>query len=450
RVVILDLYVAWLDDPKLSIGVSMSVNSWDTNSRYNALHISKKIIPIIKELHEAGLLDLAKGSYAGPGARGNRTARIRASEKLQGWFSSAKFDRHDIGRAEGEEVIVLKDDKNKQIDYQDTPETDRWREDLKAYNALIAGSFIDIPSLQEPILEISKDLPPGASGDDMGSRRIRIGDANNRTRRIFSRGSWEMHGRFYGGWWQQIDSAWRSKITIDNEPTIEADFEGLHVAMIYAEEGLDLTHDPYAVEGINIKGLVPKALRKMAKRLVLTAINAKEKSSAYKAFRESFSRGNAGKSFTNEQLDLLLEVVLARNPCLGDYLFSDQGVRLMRKDSEITSMIHNHFTQQGIPVLSVHDSYIVDCQYVGDLRQVMAEASEEVVGRPLRSSYNIPGREAFVPVGEQALKKYIHDLQWAVYETEQTACDGYVRRVLGYQELTGRLISPYEIGPLQD
>ena len=46
RVLILDLYVAWLDDPELSIGVSMSPNAWDTNSRYNALHISKKIVPI--------------------------------------------------------------------------------------------------------------------------------------------------------------------------------------------------------------------------------------------------------------------------------------------------------------------------------------------------------------------------------------------------------------------
>ncbi|SLN27186.1 hypothetical protein TRL7639_01011 [Falsiruegeria litorea R37] len=165
RVVILDLYVAWLDDPELSIGVSMSVNSWDTNSRYNALHISKKIIPIIKELHEKGLIDLSKGSYGSPGAKGNRTTRIRASEELQGWFAKAKFERDDIGRAEGEEVVVLKGDSNKQIDYEDTPETRGWREDLQAYNDLIANSFVDIPSLQEPTLEISKELPPGATGD---------------------------------------------------------------------------------------------------------------------------------------------------------------------------------------------------------------------------------------------------------------------------------------------
>ena len=34
RVIILDLYVAWLDDPDLCIGVSMDVNVWTTGSRY--------------------------------------------------------------------------------------------------------------------------------------------------------------------------------------------------------------------------------------------------------------------------------------------------------------------------------------------------------------------------------------------------------------------------------
>jgi hypothetical protein len=39
RVLVLDLYVAWLEDPTLSIAVSMSANDWKTWSRYNALSI---------------------------------------------------------------------------------------------------------------------------------------------------------------------------------------------------------------------------------------------------------------------------------------------------------------------------------------------------------------------------------------------------------------------------
>ncbi len=82
RVLILDLYVAWLDDPKLCIGVSRSVNAWKTGSRYNALHLSKKLIDIMDDLFQAGLIDMAKGSYSEPGSKSNRTTRIRASKRL--------------------------------------------------------------------------------------------------------------------------------------------------------------------------------------------------------------------------------------------------------------------------------------------------------------------------------------------------------------------------------
>ena len=86
---------------------------------------------------------MAKGSYTAPGAKGNRTTRIRASEELQSWFAQAKFEREDIGRAEGEEIIVLKDDKNIQIAYEDTAETNQMRKELQAYNELIASSLIE-------------------------------------------------------------------------------------------------------------------------------------------------------------------------------------------------------------------------------------------------------------------------------------------------------------------
>ena len=89
--------------------------------------------------------------------------------------------------------------------------------------------------------------------------------------------------------------------------------------MIYAEEGLDLTQDPYLLPDYKIKAYPPKLLRKFAKRLVLTAINAKEKSSAYKAFRDGFSAKHIGRRFTKEKLDVLLDAILARNPCLGEY-----------------------------------------------------------------------------------------------------------------------------------
>jgi hypothetical protein len=436
RVLLLDLYVAWLENPDLSIGVSMDVNSWKTGSRYNALHLSKRLLQIIPALHESGLIDMSKGSYNKSDPKWNRTTRIRASGKLQGWFADARFTRHDIGRAVDEETIILKDESGRKIEYADTPETVRMREELRAYNELIASSFVDIRTLEQPVLEIT--------GSDGVTRSIWLDGDACRTHRVFGRSSWEINGRFYGGWWQSISSKLRSQICIDNEPTIEVDFQGLHIAMLYAKAGQDMTHDPYqpAVDSFSADQAAP--LRSLTKDLVLKAINAKDKSSAYNSFRSEYPSDHVGRHMTNAELDRLMDAFLRRNPCLRDYLFDDQGIRLMYADAQITERVHRHFTQKGIPVLSVHDSYIIDIQHVDELRQVMAEASEEVVGRPLRCGVDIPGFGEFDDVPDIELKSYLGRLTWDVYGGEAVACRGYVERMLAYERRTGRRVSSVE------
>ncbi|WP_380053850.1 hypothetical protein ACFE33_12255 [Falsihalocynthiibacter sp. SS001] len=323
---------------------------------------------------------MSKGSYAAPGARGNRTTRIRASEVMQSWFAKVTFDREDIGRAEGEEVIILKDDKNKQIEYEDTPETNQMREELLAYNELIASSFIDIPSLANPTIQPEEELDTYV---------VRVDGGPPRTRRIFSRSDWQMNGRFYGGWWQRINSDWRSQIFINDEPTVEVDFQGLHINLLYAELGEEIEGDAHDLSPIKFPAFPDALVRKIVKRLALTSLNAKDKSSAYKAFRNGFSSTHWAKQASDIEIDKFLDAFKARNPKISNSLFRDKGIQLMRIDSDITAYIHRHFTEQGIPVLSVHDSYIVDYRLVKELREAMAKASEAVVGRALPTSIKL-------------------------------------------------------------
>lgn len=419
RVLILDLYVAWLEDPKLSIGVSMSVNAWKTNSRYNALHLSKKLIPIIQSLHDKGLIDLSKGSYGLPNSKGNRTTRIRASDMLQGWFAIAKFEREDIGQAEGQEVIILKDEAGKQLEYDDTPETNLMRQELEAYNSLMRASFVDIPSQENSVISIVDD-------ESREHRIIRLGGGTPLTRRIFSRNSWQMNGRFYGGWWQRIDEDWRAKIFINDAPTVEVDFQGLHIKMIYAQQGEDLVGDPYDLSPNVFQWLSAQEKRFWVKKLVLTALNAKGKSSAYRAFRDGFPAGDSARSQMDEELDWLLKAFLSQNPKLKDYLFTDKGIELMRLDGEITALIHNHFTGKGIPILSVHDSYIVECSHVIEMQEVMAKASEAVVGIPLSTSIKLQE----MPEGTAATDKAI---QGHVLGCKVVRSPGYLDRLARFE-----------------
>ncbi|KKM98029.1 hypothetical protein LCGC14_1162120, partial [marine sediment metagenome] len=439
RVLILDLYVAWLDDPELSIGVSMSPNAWKTNSRYNALHLSKILIQIIKALEAAGLLDLAKGSYSGPGARGNRTTRIRASKELQTKFREAKFIRDDVTRFEGEEIIILRDAKEtnkvgKEVEYADTLETIAMREELKAYNDLLAASFIDIATLDKPVIEVDPEIE---------ASHVHINADTARSRRVFSRSSWEMNGRFYGGWWQRVNGDWRSKIFIDDQPTIEVDFKGLHVAMLYAKAGVEMQDDPYDLPLTLFQAYPPELTRKLVKQLVLTAINAKKKSSAYSAFRESFPSAHRGKSMKNDELDRLLGVFLEKNPPLSNHLFTDQGIHLMYLDSQITAHVHRHFTKQDIPILSVHDSYIIDHMRVAELRDVMAEASKAVMGISLPTAIKLPDMPEYRDVTDEQLQEHIEN-------RKGLRCVGYMDRMFTYQEQTGKKISPVVRGDAKE
>ena len=383
RVLILDLYVAWLEDPALCIGVAMSVNHWDTTSRYNALNISKQIIPLVKRLQVAGLIDLARGSYGGPYATTNRTTRIRASKQLQEKFEGLNMSRNDIHRIEVEECIVLKDglafgDGTILYDYKDTDETNRMRGELQAYNRVLAGAFIDIPQLEEAVVERT---------DAYGKVfKQQLDHHHHFVRRIFSRRSWELNGRFYGAWWQLIPSQLRREIYINDTPTVEVDFKGLHVAILSAERGVAVEGDPYTLEGLVLPGVPAVLLRSLVKQMVLTALNARDKKSAFQSFRDGWPANHYGKGMTNEELSFLLDVFTAQHPHLKDLVCADQGIRLMNVDARIAERVHQHFTAKGVPILSVHDSFIIDYTRVGEMKQVMGEASKAVTGLKLAVS----------------------------------------------------------------
>lgn len=52
----------------------------------------------------------------------------------------------------------------------------------------------------------------------------------------------------------------------------------------------------------------------------------------------------------------------------------------MNADGRITERIISHFTRQTIPVLSIHDSYIVAVEHEAELRDQMQIAFQGVTG----------------------------------------------------------------------
>ncbi|MDA9005983.1 hypothetical protein N9J36_00020 [Litoricola sp.] len=236
KVLILDLYVSYLEDPLQWIGMPQSPNQFKSvASRYNALHISSILITYRKQLHALDWIDYKGGSHSDENPQWNFVSRLRASAWLQDQFSSLTVTADDIGYAPNRECIVLNEkdydgDKTFPIEYTDTDTTRRMRDILSSYNSLLERTYIDIATLNEPVIWREVRTRHGRR-----QLPVRISQNSKFVRRIFSRGDWNLHGRLYGGFWQQVSETLRKDIFINGNPTIEVDYKALHVTLLYAQ-----------------------------------------------------------------------------------------------------------------------------------------------------------------------------------------------------------------------
>ena len=394
KVLFLDLYILWLEDPTMCLGVSRTKSQYSAISRYNALHISIKLVEVIDALLEQGFI----GQHLGTEGAGKVT-RIWPSEILIEYFKDAAFSEFMIGTHEKRETVILNSKEvvkgedlehsvrlktAKPIPYEDSDDDriESTRYLLKRYNALLARTHIDLGCEERPEL-ITEQYNRGTKSHEL--RRVSLSQRNKFVRRVFYRGNWNLGGRYHGGWWQQVPSRYRQHILIDGGHTIEADYSGFHIALAYALEGRDPPPDPYALKNTTNR-LSWEQQRADIKLLALTAINADSRSAAFAAFRDQRNRDqrNTPKkdrvSYTDNLLNTLLDTFLMAHEPIGHYLCTDKGVELMAIDGNITTRIIKYFTDRKIPILTVHDSYILTSEHERALMEAMKRATAEELG----------------------------------------------------------------------
>ena len=208
-------------------------------------------------------------------------------------------------------------------------------------------------------------------------------------RAIFNNESWDDGGRLYavltkyGVNYQDIPSDYRNTITIDGHPTVELDFGSLHVSMLYAAEGIELMADAYDIEGLP---------RDFVKKAILVIINADDRTTALKSL-ENDSRDMMNRTLLSKKklrlkhaygecnnFDEALLAIERHHSAIAKYFYTGYGIKLQNKDSIIALEILNRFADLDIPILPVHDSFIVDHNQTNNLRKVMEETYERYNG----------------------------------------------------------------------
>jgi hypothetical protein len=373
KVLLLDLYVAWCTDPNLKLAISRDNNSYVSKSRYNELHISKVIRDVSDLLDEAGLVHTANG-FLDHKTKVGRVSRVWATDKLAAEFEQAIGLRFAFNQHEDRETVILRDADKNDIPYEDTPQTIAMRAHLKAYNALLAKTHIDLDYLDKPVLTHSKNGR---------AYNLPITQQDKFVRRVFNNSRWNQGGRFYGGWWQRCPQEQRPHICMDGLVTQEVDYSGLHIVLLYAQQGIDywasVGDDPYEIDW-------PEGTdesidqREATKLLLLIAINALTETSAYSGFRTQSAANSPEKSLTNKVLGEVMAKLKEKHKPIAHKIASGAGIDLMYIDSQLTEHLITYFTNRGIPMLSIHDSYVVPFGYDNDLILEMKRVFETVAG----------------------------------------------------------------------
>ena len=273
--------MAWKTDPEVCTSISFNRNNYTVSSRYNGLHISPRVKDVCDILITNGYLDIAPGSYnrQNPGL-GNRNSRIKPTPKLERLFKNVGLETFELSLDHNRECIILRDkdledNKAKDIEYEDTPQTNKMRAEVQAYNQMMLEHYVDVASLEQPF--IIRDVK--RNGRNI-RQHVQIDQTQKFVRRIFSRSSWEMNGRWNGGFWQNLPKELRREILINDEPTDEIDYSGLHPSILALEAGSRLEGDPYDLGRQVVPSIPLNQQRAVVKLLVLIAINAKSRDAA--------------------------------------------------------------------------------------------------------------------------------------------------------------------------
>ena len=293
----------------------------------------------------------------------------------------------EVTDSEGVVTTILE---KKKLPYEDTPQIIRWRDNLTIINDCIKRHWVDLYLTDENQLKLNKQL---VKQKDHDYSPIQLHRAT--LRRVFNSSAFAEGGRFYGAWWHNIPSAYRASITIDGKFTDEFDYGRLHPTILYADKGIVLDVDAYDI-GIG------KQHRDIVKQSFNAMVQAKSKLT-------SPPKGVDYKS-TGKSWKVLRQLILDKHEPIADSFSCGMGNRLQYRDSQLAEQIMLHFAKKDIPVLPVHDSFIIIRGLNSELVNVMNEEFEKMFGLPI----NIDSKPMMPPRSDAPENV---DVEWIISET---------------------------------
>jgi len=296
------------------------------------------------------------GSYMREVGSGKVTRFIPTDRLLEKFESLEGHPAFQLKSDTSGDVIILRDkiDGRKQdVDYLDTPKTERFRSNLTKINDCFVKHWADVRIADTEVTKLAARIKQDEDKEPV--------DLSKRTlTRIFAKGSFEKGGRFYRGWWQNVPSEYRKFITIDEGVTTEYDFSQLSPHMLYFAYNHKLgEEDAY-----------DRVLDGEHRDIVKQAFNAMVQSES------PLNRKPDKINMDGMEMDWkeLRQRILDAHKPIQNLFFTGKGNQLQFKDSCVAENVMLQFAEKNQVALPIHDSFMMREGFAGDLEEAMRRA----------------------------------------------------------------------------
>ena len=305
----------------------------------------------VKIFEKLGYLTIFPGGYFEVIKKGYLT-KLKISDKFEELVKKFNLSYQDILKRTPS--ISLKDSKGKKIKVVNSKITNPIRKRIERYNNLILSSDIELP-----IDKIDYN------------RRRKIGFANRTYAKCYLNRSYKLGGKYYGPCWQNLSKELRGKIKINDEETVELDFNAMHLHLLYCKINKKLTD--YIPEGVDAYQL-PNRNRKIVKTSFTCCINNNcNKDNVNQVVGPEIAKKYPEIFVKNTSYRDILEELGSSHPEVRQFFYAQIGNEISYMESKVSDYIIGKLTRKNILVLNIHDSFIVSIAYKDILLNTMMD-----------------------------------------------------------------------------
>ena len=294
------------------------------------------------------------------------------------------------------EVNGVRVERKKLLEYEETSHTKLMRANLQKINDTINQFWFDLRLDDGDFTAMQVQMLSKKQRKQGVDRQLNLSKRN--LHRVFNDVKMTLGGRFYGGWWQEVPKGYRQYIVMNGKPMVEYDYANLHPRILYAEAGLIPPDDCYSDVYPKCPGWVmpdPDNMRKAVKIALNAMLNAPAE---LKRPPSAFRRKDCNCSWAE-----LSAAILERHHLIADKFYTGQGLRLQRIDSDIAEYVMLHFAKYNMPILPLHDSFIIRSGYEESLEKIMQEAFHQIVGSSIEIKEKKPSHPDKMSEAERAV-----------------------------------------------